>query len=104
MSKKRLSYDYSRKPVTVRLHPRLLERLRVAGAPLLGGYSRIIEDSILLCLPFYEFQSEQGNAIDSEYKKVFTSILQPDCLGECIFEACKEIVKRDKKPQGKRKP
>jgi len=101
----RLSYDYDRTTLTIRIDPRLLERLRAAGPSILGGYSRIVDDCIRLGLPLYEVRSEIENEKDlDQIRKFYTSVLRPDGLAECIVEACKEIMKLESKPQGRRKP
>jgi hypothetical protein len=100
----RLSYDYDRTSLTIRIDPRILKRLRAVGPSVLGGYSRIVNDSVRMCLPFFEYQLELENETDiARFKEVFNDVMQPDCLGESILEACKQIMEQDAKTQGKRK-
>ncbi len=106
MPKKRV-YNYDRTIVTIRIDNRLLERLREVGPTIMGGYSRIVDDSIRMCLPFYECQSEfdENEEMDLErFRQVFATVLRPDCLGQAVVEACKEIIATDAKKQGRRKP
>lgn len=94
-----------RSQTTMRIDDEILDRLRVLGCVTVGGYTRIVEDCLRVCLPFYEYQSElKGQGLFSEpHKNLAASLMRPEYLGRALAIAFEEVVKRELKSQGKRK-
>ena len=88
-----------RSQTTMRIDDEILDRLRVLGCVTVGGYTRIVEDCLRTCLPFYEYQSTlEGQENFSEpHQKLVVSLMRPEYLGQALAVALEEVIKKEMK-------
>ena len=95
-----------RSQTTMRIDDELLERLRMLSCITVGGYTRIVEDCLRIYLPFFEYQTEleRQEKFSDVHQQLASSLMRPEYLGQALAIALEEIVKKESKPQGRRKP